>query len=160
MDEILGTAKNREDSKKDECSGVAGLVILDDAFMKLTSNDPLRMQIAHNTIDRFSGGVINKRLFTEQVLYGGEFTLEVMVLGGRWKEKKKDVSASAESTSEEIIWQPVADKYWQALEKALEDLCEGRLALGANGHGYCELVEGTKPALLAEFGGANDRTAS
>lgn len=145
MDELLGSAKKRKDGKAGESSGMAGLVLIDDAYIELGVNAPKTCLITHNTIDRFTGGVMHQRLFTEEVLYKGELTIELEMLTG-----KPDGTA-------------VENKYWEALSSALDDLCEGRLALGADGHGYCE-GSLDKPDWLkkvkAATGGTSDRPAS
>lgn len=72
----------------------------------------------HNKIDRFTGGTIDGALFSEQLIYGGSFTLE-----GTIKHNNQ---------SQELL---------TGFKMALLDLAHGRLALGGGstkGHGYFE----------------------
>ena len=155
MDKIFGSAKNREGG--DAPAGLAGLVFIDDAYVELGDTGPESILIAHNTIDRFSGGVMNQRLFTEEVLYGGEITADLTVVAARPKRPKED---DASGHSGGTCWETVEQEYWEAVDLALADLCEGRLALGADGHGYFKLAEGEKPNLSAKLRGVHDRSAS
>ena len=88
----------------------------------LTGNDlflPIGQHqiIAHNAIDHFTQGVRNGALFFEEMVF--QHTLDFQL----------DQTPGA---NEQVI---------RAFEMALEDLCEGRLALGASsarGHGYLQ----------------------
>jgi CRISPR/Cas system CSM-associated protein Csm3 (group 7 of RAMP superfamily) len=74
----------------------------------------------HNKIDRFTGGTIDGALFSEELLYGGGFTLQ-----GQIKRNEQ---------SKELL---------EAFKLALLDLAQGRLALGGGttkGHGYFEAI--------------------
>lgn len=98
--------------------GQVGHLLLDDLYIEPESNQAIRLE--HNSIDRFTGGVIEHHLFNEEIVGQKtplEFTLTVIT--------------------------PLTNddpKIRQALTMALEDLTEGRLALGANsgrgGYGY------------------------
>lgn len=91
-----------------------GTLIMDDIYLEKT---PLTKIMMHNKIDRFTGGTIDGALFSEQLLYGGGFTLE-----GKIKE--------SDGHSRQLL---------EAFTLALKDLAQGRLALGGGstkGHGY------------------------
>lgn len=79
----------------------------------------------HNKIDRFTGGTIDGALFSEELLYGGQFTLT-----GRIKHRTGDNFVKTQNQL-------------KAFKMALEDIAKGRLALGGGstkGHGYfCEI---------------------
>lgn len=94
-----------------------GSLILDDIYLETT---PLTKVIMHNKIDRFTGGTIDGALFSEELLYGGGFTLQ-----GQIKINEQ---------SKELL---------EAFKLALLDLAQGRLALGGGttkGHGYFEAI--------------------
>ena len=132
MDAITGAAKSRPD--KSTTQGMAGLLLIDDAYLEVP---PETLLVPHNSIDRFSGGVRDGRLFIEEVLYGGSIVVRMTALPPR---------CSAHGITKE---------HRQALDLALADLCEGRLALGADGHGYFKWAgEGKRPSLLQAFGSA------
>lgn len=102
----------------DSDTGHVGRVVIDDTWIKASEVDV--ELITHNAIDRFSGGVRNRMLFTEQVVIKGQFTLQLML-------DLRGLSAD--------------DPALQALQAALADLVEGRLAIGAKsstGHGYLQ----------------------
>ena len=74
--------------------------------------------LLHNAIDRFTCGVRDGFLFSEQMLWRGRFEIHLTVTAG----KPNDAAARAETA------------FWMAVD----DLCEGRLAIGAasgRGHG-------------------------
>jgi CRISPR/Cas system CMR subunit Cmr4 (Cas7 group RAMP superfamily) len=114
---LFGHAKDRERSQDDssEETGQAGHVIVDDAYVQAMATDAQAM--IHNSIDRYTGGVRNRMLFTEELIWRRPVDLSLTLLPGVGKA------------------QPVARA---ALARALRDLCAGRLALGASatkGHG-------------------------
>ncbi len=93
-----------------------GSLIFDDVYLE---RDRLQaIEYAHNGVDRFTGGVREGVLFFEEVLKDSQsFPLIITVAN---EEKPEPLM-------------------WQALELALTDLVQGRLALGAGGgrgHGY------------------------
>ncbi len=88
--------------------GVAGVL----GFHSLLLEDTQALQLMHNRIDRYTGGVINGALFSEEVLWQTRLELRIAILPGAER-----VEALA----------------WQAFERTLEDLAEGWLPLGANG---------------------------
>ncbi len=103
------------DSKDNNQEGKVGCILIDDAYHKFSARD-LQM-IMHNSIDRFSGSVRDHMLFSEEMVWGKGVELNLTI--------KKNAAIT-----------PTAKK---ALQQALEDLCQGRLALGAGvskGHGF------------------------
>lgn len=112
---FFGHAHARSDEETDT-SGKAGSVIIDDIFLTFSETDV--HTLTHNSIDRFTGGVRNGMLFTEQLIRGKSFEFALTVVD-------KNASRRPEARA--------------AFAAALEDLIHGRLALGAGasrGHGY------------------------
>ncbi len=111
--QLFGMANNEERDAKDK--GQVGRVLIDDAYQTFSTAD-LQI-IMHNSIDRFSGSVRDHMLFSEEMVWGKDVNLQLSV--------KKDSA--------------ISDVAKQALQQALNDLCQGRLALGAGvskGHGF------------------------
>ncbi len=111
--QLFGFANDeqREEKKK----GRTGYVFIDDTYQTFSQTD-LQI-IMHNSIDRFSGSVRDHMLFSEEMVWGKGVELNLTI--------KKNAAIT-----------PTAKK---ALQHALDDLCQGRLALGAGvskGHGF------------------------
>mgnify|MGYP001489537643 CR=1 FL=1 len=101
--------------KSDEEDGAAGRLLLEDAYVD--ANPKSIKTIWHNAIDRYTGGVRNHMLFSEDAVWTGVIRVDFAILTAG-----------------------IDDKTREALQRTLEDLCEGRLAIGAGstkGHGYC-----------------------
>lgn len=116
-DEVKQLFGFANDSSGKEQVGEAGHVLIDDAYREFSNTD-LQI-IMHNSIDRFSGSVRDHMLFSEEMVWGKGVELNLTI--------KKNSAIT-----------PTAKK---ALQHALEDLCQGRLALGAGvskGHGFFE----------------------
>ncbi len=97
--------------------GQAGCVVIDDLF--LSSDELEHLWLDHVSIDRFTGGARDQRLFSEVVLAGARWRLRVRI----------DTTRLRDPTGFTL----------EALRCALDDLAQGRLALGAGasrGHGY------------------------
>jgi CRISPR/Cas system CSM-associated protein Csm3 (group 7 of RAMP superfamily) len=114
---LFGFSKDREagDDGSRQDTGQAGHVIVDDTYVQVSRNDVQAM--IHNSIDRFTGGVRNRMLFSEELIWRRPIELSITLLPG---VNAADPKARA------------------ALARALRDLCAGRLALGAGatkGHG-------------------------
>jgi len=114
---LFGYAKDRmrDGDGTGTATGQAGHVIVEDAYVTMTADDVHAM--IHNSIDRFTGGVRNRMLFTEELVWKRPVPLVVTLLPG---VGKADAAARV------------------ALARAVRDLCHGRLALGAGttkGHG-------------------------
>lgn len=97
--ELFGSAEDDQ--------GVAGLLLFQD--LRLQSDSTVLM---HNRIDRFTGGVIDGALFSEEVLWQTPLTLRI---GTLHPQRLAQVDGVAR----------------QALQRALEDLANGWLPLGA-----------------------------
>jgi CRISPR/Cas system CSM-associated protein Csm3 (group 7 of RAMP superfamily) len=101
---------------KDDKSGQIGHLLLDDLYIT-TPVQAIKLQ--HNSVDRFTGGVREHMLFNEEII-----TQETPL----------------ELTLTVITKKPFEIKVRQALKKTLDDLINGRLALGAGsgrgGYGY------------------------
>lgn len=112
VQQLFGFANDEQRHSKQK--GQAGCVFIDDAYQTFSTSD-LQI-IMHNSIDRFSGSVRDHMLFSEEMVWGKGVNLQLTI--------KKDAAIT-----------PTAKK---ALQHALDDLCQGRLALGAGvskGHG-------------------------
>ena len=112
---LLGWIKDSSDGKDD--TGRAGALLIDDIRISLGKVDILHQM--HNAIDRFTGGVRNRMLFDEESLIGGELRIPIAL--------KK---SALESAGPEVRL---------ALNDALDDLCQGRLAIGSKtstGNGF------------------------
>ncbi|WP_428481347.1 RAMP superfamily CRISPR-associated protein [Pyruvatibacter mobilis] len=112
MEPLFGSVKS---GSGQQAGGRAGRLFLQDAVIDASS---IRTQVLnHNSIDRFTGGVRNGILFSEEVLYQ-----PVIVVEGR-------VRGVADIPGDVL----------KAFRMALNDLAQGRLALGAasaKGHGF------------------------
>ncbi|MEM0553674.1 RAMP superfamily CRISPR-associated protein [Aeromonas caviae] len=90
---------------EDSDAPLAGRLIVDDCVIL----QPHPLHRTHTSIDRFTGGVRQGRLFSEEILWQPEITLTLHVLPGK----------------------PLSAKVQQAFEETLNDLKEGLLPLGA-----------------------------
>ena len=117
--ELFGWAKDKEDG-----AGAAGLFRIDDAVIE--NAQPVRVD--HNSIDRFTGGVRNRALYSEEVLCGGAFKVRWQLRDWRTKPKENGDCEDRKRARE-------------ALDLALDDLKSGRLALGAKNLGFVKLKE-------------------
>ncbi|WP_200389534.1 RAMP superfamily CRISPR-associated protein [Thiocapsa imhoffii] len=118
VQELFGYAKDRETSagRARNATGRAGRILIDDIYLPIPGQQGLG-HLMHNSIDRFTGGVRNRMLFSEELLYQQSIDLIITLLPG---VEGTDPNARL------------------ALARALDDLCAGRLALGAGsvkGHG-------------------------
>jgi len=117
---LFGFAKNKKegaDSVSNKGTGRAGQVLIEDLHLKIDQPEQQTTSLMHNSIDRFTGGVRNRMLFSEELLHGKAMNLTITLLPG---------VAEADGTTR------------RALARALVDLCAGRLALGGGstkGHG-------------------------
>lgn len=111
---LFGAAKDRAGG-----SGRAGRIFVDDGTV---SGVNAVQGVDHNSIDRFTGGVRPGFLFTEEVLIGdkinmgGGIATTITVLPPR--------DTDGETAREAFL-------------RALRDLCQGRLAIGAKSLGFC-----------------------
>lgn len=134
VQELFGFAKSIKDKKsKDQhveekkSIGQRGKVIIDDVYI----DTEIQTQLVHHvSIDRFTGGARTGGLFNERPFWQGpEISLTIWVTG-------------SQSIND--------DNVWNALNEAIKDLCESRLALGGGtgrGHGFFKVIQdiGWKP---------------
>ena len=133
--QIFGTAADEQKNSQielpnDKQPGIGGLII-NDLYLEQHSTPKMMM---HNKIDRFTGGVINGALFSEELLYEDTLNLEFYFDPNRL--------------------QGLDDKAQDAFIAALEDLANGRLPLGAGsskGHGYFQAEKAELKTLIAQF---------
>jgi len=136
---LFGYAKDRATApgRDLDSTGQAGHILIDDVHVEITEQD-LRTRVQtmiHNSLDRFTGGVRNRMLFTEELIYQRAIPLTITLLSG---------VDQADQTAR------------QAFALALRDLCEGRLALGGGatkGHGaFTGVPDANTRAWLTEQG--------
>jgi CRISPR/Cas system CSM-associated protein Csm3 (group 7 of RAMP superfamily) len=110
-------------SMREEHRGFAGALMIDDAFLdfgKVAEEKEHVGRRTRNSIDRHTGGVRLGPLFTDEALWKApdELVIDVTILGCVPTGVKNTLEAVDEKALKAFAW-------------ALEDLCEGRLALGA-----------------------------
>lgn len=127
---LFGSERNDKDGKE---SGQAGLIFISDIHFKYSPKEKGHkvVHLTHNSLDRYTGGVRDKVLYMEELLWRMKdpFTLKLVIDEARFK------------LIEQQDQQIPLEKYKRAIALALDDLTEGRLALGAGsskGHGYFE----------------------
>lgn len=106
-------------------SGAAGALFIDDAWL---DTEPSKLLLTHNAIDRFTGGVREHMLFTEQVAQGGKLRVRIALDAARLQRNARRLQVDVQLVQ-------------RAFDTALADLCEGRLGLGARsatGLGFCK----------------------
>lgn len=106
-----------------------GCLIFDDVYLE-RANQLQVIEYPHNGVDRFTGGVREGVLFSEEVVTSQQpFFVNIAI-----------VLPSNNNQTWNILKEHGKDNnVWKALQRALNDLVEGRLALGAGGgrgHGY------------------------
>jgi hypothetical protein len=101
-------------AKQDDDQGAPGRFFLSDGVVAGQTSGLLQ----HVSLDRFTQAPMDHLLFTEAPWYRGTISLDLA-----------------------FHFRKEAEPAWRAMEKALDDLCNGRLAMGAGssrGHGYCQ----------------------
>jgi CRISPR/Cas system CSM-associated protein Csm3 (group 7 of RAMP superfamily) len=112
---LFGHARDDRPAQTGQDPGQAGRVWLDDAYVAYDPGKDLKL-MTHNAIDRFSGGVREHFLFSEELVWNKPVTVELLVDTDGLDGPPRD-----------------------ALRLALDDLCRGRLSLGGGagkGHGF------------------------
>jgi CRISPR/Cas system CMR subunit Cmr4 (Cas7 group RAMP superfamily) len=115
MEQIFG--EPHDTSEAGRSTGRAGMVWVDDCYID-TSDGVETAHMPHTSIDRFTGGVRMGMLFLEELIWKLPLKLKIY-----FDSRCLDVD----------------EKIKQALQWTLEDLINGRLALGAGsakGHGF------------------------
>lgn len=109
-------------SVKTKTKGQAGNLYIDDTFLPVSEN---RLKdVTHNSIDRFTGGVRNRVLFSELSIHGSDAPIDIKLT--------LDQSRLQQSGADLQVLR-------DALKATLDDLCQGRLALGSRtstGNGF------------------------
>ncbi len=112
LSSLLGEVKGEAET------GRAGALFIDDASIPIEAVKLGR--VMHNAIDRFTGGVRAHMLFEEECLLGGELLFTISLDSSRLAPEQTSIARLA-------------------LRAALDDLCQGRLALGSRtntGNGF------------------------
>lgn len=120
------------DTKQDQSSGQAGLLFFHDIYMSYDSKD--LEHLMHTSIDRFTGGVRDGALFSEEVVWKRSWNLEIDIDWDRLALLQKNEPIESEKLKDIQL-------LFKALHLTLNDLQEERLPLGAGsskGHGYFE----------------------
>jgi CRISPR/Cas system CSM-associated protein Csm3 (group 7 of RAMP superfamily) len=131
LSRLFGAAKERDDKisreSGTELKGRAARLLVDDAPV---INVTAVRSIDHVSIDRFTGGARPGFLFLEEVLVGGKINVTLTLLPSLSSDKPSlgDIVAGWSA--------PLVTSFL----RALRDLCEGRLAIGAKSLGFCEKV--------------------
>jgi len=110
-----------------------GSLIFDDVY--LATEDKQITEYTHNSIDRFTGGVRDGALFSEEVITDNQpFSLDITIVSSL-NENSKEWENLTKAEKEEK-----RANIWKSLQFAINDLLKGRLSLGAaggrGGYGY------------------------
>ena len=131
VDALFGSVKERRRGDGETKSeGRAGALFIDDAVLSTDATKVARLM--HNAIDRFTGGVRDRMLFEEESVWKGKFKIPLVLNLNRIPEDRRE-------------------QVRRAFKAALDDLCQGRLALGSRtttGNGF---FEGTLTGPLADW---------
>lgn len=133
-DALLGAIKGKT-------GGHAGALFIDDAFLPVPK-DRLK-EVPHNSIDRFTGGVRNRVLYSELSIHGSDAPIEITLTLDEQHVKANEADLPT---------------LRRALKATLDDLCQGRLGLGSRtttGNGF---FTGTLEGDLADWLAENDNT--
>ncbi|HAB18209.1 MAG TPA: RAMP superfamily CRISPR-associated protein [Verrucomicrobiota bacterium] len=129
--ELFGLVSESKDPAS--VSAARGRVLIDDLYWR--AGWPKQQRVPHVSIDRFTGGAADSKLFSERPCWKGDFPdLRLVIL------EPDSVSPTTRA----------------ALKAALEDLTRGALALGAGagrGLGYFEPRTGGEPTIECSDGG-------
>ena len=118
---LFGNVKDKARAEQDS-QGWAGCLFIDDTYLPAEKT----ARLMHNSIDRFTGGVREHMLFEEQNVFGGQAQVHLAL-----DLHRLQAAADTQKTTVSSIQ--------RAFNAALQDLCEGRLALGArstSGNGF------------------------
>lgn len=126
---LLGTEKDKANEAEGRGEkGAASRVLVDDIQVEV-GEDEIGV-LDHNSIDRFTGGVRNSILYSEEVVFlrpQQKLMVRIRILP---EPKLRHGAEQPMSTADRALAR-------RALVEALRDLCEGRLALGAKSMGFC-----------------------
>ncbi len=127
---LFGAAREKKGGEP----ATAGLFSIDDVLFTPEDHNQTPLRITRNSLDRFTGGTIDHALYDEQVLVSKadapDFRLRL-----RWRPLRE---AARDALDQEVTKRnrpPDAafKDMLLAFRCALDDLCAGRLALGAGG---------------------------
>lgn len=143
-----GVKRGGSSSVEYEANGRASSILFDDVVAKvpLAALRQAMTQIDHIALDRFTQGPINGALFTEEVVWN-------------WPRHRDGAEPDQRNgfeikiTIREMPGAPVTRNLKQALALAIDDLVEGRLAIGAKSHGF---LKGKMSGSLKEWVDKND----
>jgi len=128
---LMGSVKDSTGQSEAE-QGWAGCLFIDDTYLPTLT----AVSLMHNSIDRFTGGVREHMLFEEQNVLGGKAQVRLAI-----DLRRLRAAADLNGTNVEAIA--------RAFRAALQDLCEGRLALGARSTSGNGFFRAELPAALA-----------
>ncbi len=132
---IFGDASHNADGAE---VGSVGNLIINDLYIPIPAPEENAIGVQqHNAIDRFSGGVRNRMLFSEELLFAIKDPIKLDV----WLDKARIGDNNKIGMT--------------AVEGALADLAAGRLALGggaSKGHGLFKGSQVTAPASQKQTG--------
>jgi len=127
---LFGYVEEKDEQQTQQEVAQIGCLIFNDVYLKPSSQEVQVVEYPHNGVDRFTGGVREGVLFSEEVVTDTQsFPLNITVV----------LPSNENKTWQDIKKEGKADHVWKALQLALNDLVEGRLAIGAGGgrgHGY------------------------
>ncbi len=127
---LFGAAREKDG----EGPATAGLFSIDDVLFTVNDHGQRSLKITRNSIDRFTGGTIDHVLYDEQVLISEQNADKPFTLSLRWRplrpEAVKDLQGMAR---DEAAAKQTFKTMLDAFRCALDDLCTGRLPLGAGG---------------------------
>lgn len=119
------------DTEQEQSLGLAGLLFFRDVY--LTPESDQLSHLMHTSIDRFTGGVRDGALFMEEMIWKNPANLRLKI-DIDW-QRLAQLQANAATDGKQQHYQTL----FHALHLTLNDLCQGRLALGAGaskGYGY------------------------
>jgi len=137
---LFGYIQEKDEQQPQQEVAQMGCLIFNDVYLKRSNQEVQVVEYPHNGVDRFTGGVREGVLFSEEVVTDTKsFLLDITVV----------LPSNQNKTWQTIKKEGKAHDVWKALQLALNDLIEGRLAIGAGGgrgHGYFKgsLKEGRK----------------
>jgi len=134
---LFGAAREKDG----EGPATAGLFSIDDVLFTTDDHDQTSLKITRNSIDRFTGGTIDHVLYDEQVLISKRNADKSFTLTLRWRPLRPEAVKSLRSRAgDEATAKQTFKTMLNAFRCALDDLCAGRLPLGAGsgrGAGTC-----------------------
>jgi len=129
FDSVFGTIKDSPEGG-DEAGGVPGRLYIDDVYLPAAgAGAPKIGKFQHVSLDRFTQGPMDGMLFSEAALFGGEINVRIVLDPTELRDQKQGVPVAPDP---EVL---------RAVDLAIDDLVQGRLAFGAHsarGFGFCD----------------------